>query len=132
MNCLGCISSEYFYKNDTYDCIKPNEFDKKENLEFTKIDNIYFVIFLLIFIVALIIFVCNCIFYKIKEQKNKEDENVQKKQEDEKDQKKQEDEKEQKNQNDKSQKKNESKENKDDNIELAQYNDFLKIPINEI
>ena len=75
----------------------------------------------MIFIVALIIFVCNCIFYKIKEQKNKEDK---------KDQKKQEDEKEQKNQNDKNQKKNESKENKDDNIELAQYNDFLKIPIN--
>ena len=105
MNCLGCISSEYFYKIDTYDCIKSNEFNKKETLEFTKLDNIYFYFFLFILISALIIFICNFIFYKIKGQKNQDDKNQQK---------------------------NESKENKNDDIEMAQFNDNLKSPINEI
>ena len=38
MNCLGCIYDKYFYKNDTHDCIKPDEFNQIKNLGFIKLD----------------------------------------------------------------------------------------------
>ena len=78
MNCLGCKSDEYFYKNDTYECIKPEEFKKRENLEFTRLSNGNFVIFIIIFVVAIIIFICNCKFYKIKKEQEPKKENEKK------------------------------------------------------
>ena len=67
MNCLGCKSDEYFYKNDTLDCIKKDEFKKKNNLEFTRLSSENFYIFICVLLVAIVIFVINCIFCKIKE-----------------------------------------------------------------
>ena len=75
MNCLGCKSDEYFYKNDTYDCIKPEEFKKRENLEFTRLSNKNFYIFIVIFVAAIIIFICNCKCYKIKKEQEPKKEN---------------------------------------------------------
>ena len=72
MNCLGCISDEYYYKNDTNDCIIPEEFKKRNDLEFKKINNDNLFIFIAIFISALIIFIITCKFYKIKEQKKQQ------------------------------------------------------------
>ena len=83
MNCLECISDEYFFKNDTNDCILPNEFKKRDDLEFKKVNNSNLFIFIMIFISALIIFIITCKFYKIKEtdkqEQNKEQQKQQKK-----------------------------------------------------
>ena len=56
MNCLSCISDEYFYKNDTKDCILFKDYKKRSDLEFTKVNNYNFYIFIIIFVAALIIF----------------------------------------------------------------------------
>ena len=75
MNCLGCIEPEkYFYRNDTYNCILENEFNKRNNLDFTKISNYNFYIFLGIFCCSIIIFIITCKFYEIIKQK-RQDEN---------------------------------------------------------
>ena len=88
MNCLGCISDEYYYKNDTNDCIIPEEFKKRNDLEFKKINNDNLFIFIAIFVSALIIFIITCKFYKIKEpkkqQNNKEEQENKEQQEQQK------------------------------------------------
>ena len=46
MNCLGCINNDYFYKNDTYDCILKGDFEKRKNLEFSRLSDYNFYIFI--------------------------------------------------------------------------------------
>ena len=75
MNCLGCINNDYFYKNDTYDCILEGDFEKRNNLEFSRISDYNFYIFICIFLVSLIIVALIWIIYKVeKNQKNKKEE----------------------------------------------------------
>ena len=71
-NCLGCSNSSYFYKRETFDCVLKEEISTREKLEFSKKDNVYFYIFVGIFIAALLILIINCAFYKIEKEK-KED-----------------------------------------------------------
>ena len=71
MNCLGCINNDYFYRNDTYECIKKDEFKKRENLEFTRLSGDNFWIFICIFVASIImVFFIFCFYKKQQEQKN--------------------------------------------------------------
>lgn len=72
MNCLSCINKEYFYKNDTKDCILPKDFQNENNFELTKTNNVYFYIFIVIFVIALIIFIFNCKCYKVNNKTNQQ------------------------------------------------------------
>ena len=78
MNCSNCINNNFFYKNDTNNCILKDEFKKRNNLEFQMIDNNNFYIFIFIFVVSIITFILICIFYKIKEQDNSINKNLNK------------------------------------------------------
>ena len=69
MNCLDCMNDTFFYKNDSYDCILPEEFKHKTNLEITKINNYNFIIFIILFILAVVFASLFWKCYKIKEQK---------------------------------------------------------------
>ena len=77
MNCSGCISDEYFFKNDTHNCILPKDYKKRNDLEFRKINSINFYIFIAIFFVALMIFILVCKYYKIKENDRQQAQNNQ-------------------------------------------------------
>ena len=71
MNCLGCINNDYFYRNDTYECIKKDEFKKRENLEFTRLSGDNFWIFMCIFVASIImVFFIFCFYKKQQEQQN--------------------------------------------------------------
>ena len=83
MNCLGCTSEEYFYKEDTNDCILKDEY-KKRDLEFKITDNYNFYIFICVILFALIIFILICLFYKSNREKNQQE---QQNKQDKKDQK---------------------------------------------
>ena len=54
MNCLECISSEYFYKKDTHNCIKPSEFAQREKKELERKTSGTFYLFIAILIAAII------------------------------------------------------------------------------
>ena len=57
MNCIECINDpykKYFYKKDVFNCILPNEFEKRENIEFEKINNNYFWLFIVLVFFSLI------------------------------------------------------------------------------
>ena len=69
MNCLDCMNDTFFYKNDSYDCILPEEFKHKTNLEITKINNYNFIIFIILFILAIVFASLFWKCYKIKERK---------------------------------------------------------------
>ena len=70
MNCLSCISSDYVYQNETYNCILPSEFDKTENQEISKNTNGNFIIYIVIcFIIVIIIIIT--IFCCVKKNKIK-------------------------------------------------------------
>ena len=77
MNCSGCISDEYFFKNDTHNCIFPKDYKKRNDLEFRKINSINFYIFIAIFLVALMIFILVCKYYKTKENNKQQVQNYQ-------------------------------------------------------
>ena len=83
MNCLGCTSEKYFYKEDTNDCILKDEY-KKRDLEFKITDNYNFYIFICVILFALIIFILICLFYKSNREKNQQE---QQNKQDKKDQK---------------------------------------------
>ena len=71
MNCIECINDpvkKYFYKKDVFICILPNEFEERENIEFEKINNINFYIFIGILIISLILVTLIFIFYKFEDQ----------------------------------------------------------------
>ena len=55
MNCLSCITSEYFYKVLTYSCILPSDFDKREEQDLNKQSNWAFIVFILIFLGSIFI-----------------------------------------------------------------------------
>ena len=55
MNCLSCITSDYFYKVMTYDCVLPSDFDKREKKDLKKQSNWAFIVFILIFLGSIII-----------------------------------------------------------------------------
>ena len=112
MNCLSCISDEYFYKNDTKDCILFKDYKKRIDLEFTKVNNYNFYIFIIIFVAALIIFGSVCAFYKIKEQNKKMERKEQPEQKEEK-------------------KKSEENKKQDENVEMIELKPDLKGPIND-
>ena len=80
MNCLGCINKDYFYKNDTLDCILIAELEENKTHELTKIFDYNFYIFIGIFAAAFLIFIINCIFYKVKKQKKAPDQEKEEKQ----------------------------------------------------
>ena len=69
MNCIECINDpykKYFYKKDVFNCILPNEFEKRENIEFEKINNNFFYLFIGIVVLSFIFVVLINIFYKFK------------------------------------------------------------------
>ena len=79
MNCSGCIEPEkYFYRNDTYNCVLQSEFNKTKNIEFSRISNVNFYLFIIIFVCALIILIITCKFYEKGEQEKKEKQEEQK------------------------------------------------------
>lgn len=55
MNCLSCISSEYYYKNESHTCILPSEINKRKAQDLTKQSSWTFIVFFLIFLAAVII-----------------------------------------------------------------------------
>ena len=68
-NCMNCISNEYFYRNDTYNCIKIKDYSSSKKVEFKRFEVIYFYIFIIILIVSIILFILLLIFCKIKKNK---------------------------------------------------------------
>ena len=68
MNCSECIHDKmniYFYKKESRDCILSDNFKRRENIEFEKLDSINFYIFLVIFIISITAFILFCVCYKI-------------------------------------------------------------------
>ena len=63
MNCLSCISSEFFYRKDTFNCIFRNETNKIEIIEIQASSASYFVfVFILVFSILIsLIFSKNCL-----------------------------------------------------------------------
>ena len=55
MNCLSCISSEYYYKNESHTCLLPSEINKREEQDLRKQSIGTFIVFFLIFLAAVII-----------------------------------------------------------------------------
>lgn len=76
MNCLNCISSNYFYKKDTHACILPSEFDKREEEDLTIESSWAFIVFIIIlfFSFLLAIIISSGSFFKRKDD-IKDDEN---------------------------------------------------------
>ena len=73
MNCLGCINKDYFYKNDTNDCILKADFEKRKNLKFSRLSDYNFYIFICILFGSAIIFIIICVYYyKVKQTKNQQ------------------------------------------------------------
>lgn len=52
MHCLQCQYG-YFLRTDTYNCINPDEFKKKEKISLTQKSNIYMILFIIIFIISI-------------------------------------------------------------------------------
>jgi hypothetical protein len=58
MSCLECIyksEDKYFYKEDTLNCILPNEFNKREKINLATVPNYVFWLFIFILIFSIII-----------------------------------------------------------------------------
>ena len=68
-NCMNCISNEYFYRNDTYNCIKISEYEIRNNVEFKKFNNVNFYVFIALFIASIILFILLIILCKKKEKR---------------------------------------------------------------
>ena len=66
MNCVNCLSDEYFYRKDIKNCTKENEFPKRENLSFELAKNYNYFIFIVIFFLTATIYIVVHIFYKTK------------------------------------------------------------------
>ena len=69
MNCVNCLSDEYFFRKDIKNCTKENEFKKRENLSFEMSKNYNYFIFITIILLSVIIYVFLHVFYQT-EKKN--------------------------------------------------------------
>ena len=54
MNCVNCLSDEYFFRKDIKNCTKENEFKKRENLSFEMSKNYNYFIFITIILLYLL------------------------------------------------------------------------------
>ena len=63
MNCLSCISNDYFYRKDTFNCILKNEI-QETNIIQIKSSTFVYVLFLLILISSIAISLIFLFYYK--------------------------------------------------------------------